>query len=69
MVPLDVYVHITIAHTCLLCLQLLAMLTCFSLRADPMEKEFLYPPLTFLQPESISPDGGHTVAVVTPQMA
>ena len=44
------------------------MLTCFSLRADPMEKEFLYPPLTFLQPESISPDGGYTVAVVRPQM-
>ena len=47
---------------------LTCMLTWFSLRADPMEKEFLYPPLTFLQPESIFPDGGHTVAVVTPQM-
>ena len=41
---------------------------CFFLRADPKEKEFLYPPLTFLQPNHISKEGGYTVVEVTPMM-
>jgi len=35
----------------------------------PKEREFLYPPLTFLQPESMSEEGGYHVVEVTPMMA
>ena len=37
--------------------------------ADPKEKEVLYPPLTFLQPMSVSKEGEHTVVEVIPMMS
>ena len=37
--------------------------------ADPKEKEVLYPPLTFLQPMSVSTEGEYTVVEVMPMMS
>jgi hypothetical protein len=34
----------------------------------PKEKEFLYPPLTYLTPEKIYEEGGYTIVEVTPMM-
>ena len=35
----------------------------------PKEREYLYPPLTYLQPERIYEENGYTVVEVTPQMS
>ena len=38
-------------------------------RNNPKEKEYLYPPLTYLQPEATYEEDGMSVVEVTPQMA
>ena len=44
----------------------LSFLSCY-----PKEEEYLYPPMTYLQPESVSKDEGNNCVVVdvTPQMS
>ena len=37
--------------------------------ADPKEKEFLYPPITYLQTMSVSTEGEYTVVEVMPTIA